>query len=348
MTIAKKKESHTTQKVLRVGMAGCGWVSEHHLLAWSHLDGRAKVMCVADPVKEKALARATQFNVPRCFGSLEEMLESGEIDVLDIASPRETHASAVLEAAARGIPVLCQKPFAPSLVEAERVLEELRGRTRLMIHENWRFRPYIRQMRAWIDQGLIGQVTQCQFNLLNSGFVPDSDGKLPAVVRQPFFAEVSRMLTMEILIHHVDALRYLFGPLELLGAWLGKSTAGIRGDDSAAVLMRTQGDAQTAIVMQATMTAVGLPTRSPDHFQIFGTGGTIVFKDGLLCLLGPHSREITFDLHEVYRASYRDAIAHFVDCLASGQEFETNAADNLETLRIVEDIYAKGLCEFKS
>ncbi|GEO16127.1 Gfo/Idh/MocA family protein [Microvirga aerophila] len=348
MTIPQKEQSRTAEKVLRVGMAGCGWVSEHHLRAWSNLAGRAKVMCLADPVKEKAAARAAQFNVPRCFGSLEEMLDSGEIDVLDVATPRETHAAAVRAAAVRGIPVLCQKPFAPNLAEAEAVLEEIRGRTRLMIHENWRFRPYIRQMRAWIDQGLVGQVTQCQFNLLNSGFVPDAEGKLPAVLRQPFFADVPRMLMMEILIHHVDALRYLFGPLELLGAWLGKSTAGIRGDDSAAVLMRTQSDAQAAIVMQATMTAVGLPTRSPDHFQIFGTAGTIVFKDGLLRLLGPHSREITFDLDEAYRSSYRDAIAHFVDRLADGKEFETNAEDNLETLRLVEGIYANGLCEFQS
>ena len=110
--------------------------------------------------------------------------------------------------------------------------------------------------------------------------------------------------------------------------------------------MRTQSDAPAAVVVQATMTAVGLPPRSPDHFQIFGTAGTITFKDGELRLLGSNAREMSFDLDDAYRRSYRDAIAHFVDRLADGKDFETSAEDNLETLRLVEGIYACGLSEF--
>ncbi|PZR96139.1 MAG: gfo/Idh/MocA family oxidoreductase [Stutzerimonas stutzeri] len=348
MTAIQHEPGRASGKVLRVGLAGCGWVSEHHLRAWSHLAGRAEVVCLADPVIRKAQARAAQFNIKRCFGSLEEMLDSGEIDAIDIATPRETHVAAVRAAAARGIAILCQKPFAPSLGEAEAVLHEIGDDVRLMVHENWRFRPYIRQMRAWIDQGLIGRVTQCQFNLLNSGFVPNAEGKLPAVLRQPFFADVPRMLVMEILIHHIDALRYLFGPLMLSGSWVGASTAAIRGEDSAAVLLRTQSQTPAAVVVQATMTAVGLPSRSPDHFQIFGTAGTITFKDGVLRLIKPETQEISFDLDDAYRASYRDAIAHFVDRLADGTAFETSVQDNLETLRLVEGIYAAGLSDFRS
>ncbi|MDB5512290.1 MAG: NADH-dependent dehydrogenase [Enterovirga sp.] len=332
---------------LRIGLAGCGWVSEHHLRAWAAVSDRAEVVCVADPVEEKAAARAAQFGVARWAASIEDMLESG-IDALDVATPRETHAAAVRAAASRGIPVLCQKPLAPTLPEAEDLLREVGTRTRVMVHENWRFRPYIRQMRAWIEQGLIGRVTQCHFSLLNSGFVADAGGNLPAVVRQPFFAGLPRMLVMEILIHHVDALRYLLGPLDLSAAWLGKASDGIRGEDSAVALLRTRGAVPSAVTIRATMTAVGLPPRSPDHFQIFGTAGTLIFEDGLLRILGPNARELSFDLDESYRASYRGAISHFLDRLSDGQDFETSPADNLETLRTVESIYAAGMSDFRA
>jgi predicted dehydrogenase len=54
----------------------------------------------------------------------------------------------------------------------------------------------------------------------------------------------------------------------------------------------------------------------------------------------PISQEV--DLEENYLASYRGAIEHFIDCLSSGAPFETSPADNLETLKLVENAYALG------
>jgi predicted dehydrogenase len=51
---------------------------------------------------------------------------------------------------------------------------------------------------------------------------------------------------------------------------------------------------------------------------------------------------LTYDLAETCQQSYDAAIGHFVDCLHSGADFETRPADSLETLRIVESIYAMG------
>lgn len=328
-------------KPLRIGLIGCGWVSQHHLSAWASLADQATVVCLADPVAENAARRATEFNVPRYVTSIEALLATGNIDAIDIATPRETHADIVRAAAARGIAVLCQKPLAPTFESALNLVREVNDQTRLMVHENWRFRPYIREMRRWIEQGEIGELTQCQFNLFNSGFVADANGSMPAIIRQPFFEHLPRMLVMEILIHHIDALRYLFGPLSLSAAWTCKVSERIQGEDGAAIFMRTRAEAPAAVIIQATMTAVGLPARSPDKFRIFGTKGTIVFKGGLLQLWGQRNREIIFDLEESYRASYRGAIAHFVNCLRDGSPFETGPDDNLETLRLVEEIYEK-------
>ena len=54
-------------------------------------------------------------------------------------------------AAHRGVPVLCQKPLAPTLSQAESLVAEFADKTRLMVHENWRFRPYYRQVAQWLE-----------------------------------------------------------------------------------------------------------------------------------------------------------------------------------------------------
>ena len=55
--------------------------------------------------------------------------------------------------AARGLAVMCQKPLAPTLAAAEALVAAVGGAVPLMVHENWRFRPYYRRLRAWLDEG---------------------------------------------------------------------------------------------------------------------------------------------------------------------------------------------------
>ena len=89
------------------------------------------------------------------------MLGQEAIDALDVASPRETHAVWVEAAAARGIDVLCQKPLTPTLAESEALARRVAGKIRLMVHENWRFRPWYRELKRWIDAGELGEIAAC-------------------------------------------------------------------------------------------------------------------------------------------------------------------------------------------
>jgi predicted dehydrogenase len=131
---------------LRVGLVGAGMISAHHLIAWSRVP-EAKVVAIVDPDLSRAAARAAEFGIPRHYASLDELLDREKaIDAVDIASPRETHARLVRLAAERGIDVLCQKPLAPTFGEADALVRDVEGRIRLMVHENWRFRPYYRQI----------------------------------------------------------------------------------------------------------------------------------------------------------------------------------------------------------
>ena len=55
--------------------------------------------------------------------------------------------------------------------------------------------------------------------------------------------------------------------------------------------------------------------------------------------MGDTEQKISYDLDEVYQTSYDNAIAHFIKSLESGEPFETDRLDNLETLRLVSDAY---------
>ncbi|BBK31626.1 putative dehydrogenase [Stella humosa] len=325
----------------RIGLVGAGWVTQHHLDGYRALGDRVRVVAIADPSAEARAARAAEYGIQATYADAAAMLAAGGLDAVDVAVPREHHAAVCLLATDHGLPILCQKPLAPTLPEAEALVAAIDGRVRLMVHENWRFRPHYRQMRRWLEAGRIGRPRQALLTILTSGLLPDADGRLPAIVRQPFMAGLERMLLMEVLIHHVDALRFLLGPLALEGATLGKSCNGIRGEDRATLAMRS-GDG-AAVTLVGDFMAHGHPPQQLDRLEIFGEAGTIRLAGAGLELVRPDGTEtLPLDLDANYKASYRDTIAHFLDRLADGGPFETAPADNLETLRIVERAYAIG------
>lgn len=326
-----------TSRPLRVGMVGAGWVTQHHLAGWARLAGVAKVVAIADPDAAAASSRAATFGIAQTFASAAEMFERATLDAVDVAAPREFHAEAVRLAAARGLDVLCQKPLARTFAEASALVADVDGRCRLMVHENWRFRPYYRDLAGWLRDGRIGDVVQGQMTLLSSGLLVDESGRLPALVRQPFVATLERALVMEILIHHIDTLRFLLGDLVLRHARLGHASPAMRGEDRAFLAFETSSG--TPVSMLANLAVHGQPPGLVDRLTLIGTRGTVTLEGDSLRCFGPEAGEATYDLPTCYSQSYAGAIAHFVDCLRTGAPFETGAADNLRTLALVEAAY---------
>jgi predicted dehydrogenase len=327
--------------MLRIGMIGAGWVTQHHLKAYAHLANRVKVIAIADPLAQARNERAKAYGIPAVYATAAEMLEREKLDAVDIATPRETHVDMCQLAASKGVAILCQKPLAPNLQEAQNLVRNLSSKVRLMVHDNWRFRPHYRLIAQWLSNGYIGRIRQASMTIFTSGLLPDAKGHLPAVERQPFFATLDMLLLMEVMIHHVDTLRFLFGSLELKGANLGHSCPGVRGEDRATLFMSSPVSG-AAVMLSGDFMARGFPAAQLDRLEVFGERGTIRLMDTALQLINgnPISQEV--DLEENYLASYRGAIEHFIDCLSSGAPFETSPADNLETLKLVENAYALG------
>jgi D-apiose dehydrogenase len=324
-------------KPLRIGLVGAGMVSRHHLIAWADIADHASVVAVADPSPENAARRVAEFGISQSYGDAEAMLESTELDAVDIAAPRQMHAPLVRLAAKRGLPVLCQKPLAPNLNEAIELAAEVRDQTRLMVHENWRFRGYYRDAAAWLREGRIGNVKQAQLTLLTSGVLPGPDGLRPALQRQPFMRRERRMLVAEVLIHHLDTLRMLLGPLRVTAAELSRSFSGMAGEDGAVIQMKGAGGG--AVTVFASFAAHGFPAVQVDRLDILGDAGSIRLDGAQLTCSGASPAERNYDLAAEYQGSYNRTIAHFVKSLRDHTPFETAPEDNIETLRLVEDCY---------
>jgi D-apiose dehydrogenase len=238
--------------------------------------------------------------------------------------------------------VLCQKPLTPTLAESKALVRRVEGKTRLMAHENWRFRPWYRELKRWIVGGELGDLVLARMATMSSGLLPDADGRRPLLEREPYTQHEERLMIAEVLIHHLDVMRYLCGELRVVAARGARTVPDVVGETVAAIFLETASGAPVEVT--GTMVAAGYPARPPDRLEVVGSKASATFADSVLRLHAATPRSLRYDSELGYQASFDGVIAHFVDCLETGAPFETDPVDNLETLRLVEHAYwAAGL-----
>jgi len=327
----------SSKKKLRIGLVGAGMISFHHLIAWSR-DDRVQVVAVCDPDLAHARRRAAEFDIPGVYTGIDAMLAELEIDAVDIASPRDTHVALVEAAAAKHVDVLCQKPLAPSFEGGAALARRVAGAIRVMVHENWRFRPWYRSLRQWLDGGGAGRLLQVDMATLSSGLLLNAAGVRPILERQPFMGRERRLMIAEVMIHHIDTLRWLFGPLKLRYARTAHTVPEVAGETLASMLLETA--AGVPIMLRGALDAAGYPERTLDRLEIVGTRASAMLDGTEIRYSGADDRQDRFEFERDYQASFDAVIRHFVDGLLGGRPFETDIGDNLETLRLVEEAYA--------
>jgi D-apiose dehydrogenase len=326
-------------RVRRVGIAGAGWVTQYHLPAWAFHGTRAEVVAIADPSESARGRRAAAFSIAGVHVSAEAMLAAEELDVLDICTPVEAHVPLVQMAAERGIGVLCQKPLATDLREAQKLVAALDPAARVMVHDNWRFRATYRRIKEWIDAGVVGDIRRVQLDYVSSGMIADAFGVRPALVRQPNFRFLPRLLVMEVMIHHLDTLRFLLGDLHLVTAAMARSNAEIIGEDIATLALHSVRH-NAPVLLVGNLAVHGEEQQARDELRIYGSKATIALDGHRLTCTGETNVIEEFDPVVTYEGAYRAAIGHFLGGLESGTPFETAPADNLKTLALVEAAYA--------
>lgn len=329
----------TGKTKIKVAIAGAGMVTQHHLRAWAKLP-RVDVVAICARHMQNAETRAAEFEIPAAYDDVAAMLDREKPDALDIATPPEVHREQANMAAERGIDILCQKPMTPKLTESERLVAEIGDRVRFMVHENWRFRPQYRQAARWLSENRVGSVREFHLATRSSGLVTrTADGTPVALRRQPFMAGLKRFIIMELLVHHLDTIRYLVGPVTVTAASTARTSSEVIGEDAALISLRTGGNAFGTVV--GNFCAAGFPPLPSDRLELIGDKASIIFAGNRLSLIGERAESVTLNLEQAYQQSYDNAIAHFVTALEQDSPFETDRLDNLQTLQLVEAAYRK-------
>jgi predicted dehydrogenase len=212
-------------KRLRVAGVGAGYFSQFHLQGWRAIPEVELVgWCDKDVTRVKGMP---------AYASLERMLEKERPDLVDIVTPPETHLEIVRACAARGLPAICQKPLAPNYDEALMVVEEAeRAKTLLVVHENFRWQPWYREARRFMEENRLGKPHSVAFRLRPG----DGQGPRAYLDRQPYFQKMRRFLVHETSIHWIDTFRFLMGEVTAVYAALRKINPAIAGEDAGYVV----------------------------------------------------------------------------------------------------------------
>src|SRR5579884_441379 len=133
--------------MLRVGLAGCGFMGRMHAAVYAALAGAKLAACTDAEPSQNGRALAQKFEIPY-YASFEEMLDKEQIDFVDICLPTFLHKEYTVAAAARRKHVFCEKPMAMTLKEADEMIEACSvAGVRLMIAHCIRFWPEYRILR---------------------------------------------------------------------------------------------------------------------------------------------------------------------------------------------------------
>lgn len=330
-------------KKLRGVSLGAGYFSHFQYEAWGRIPEVALV-ALANRDVAKARAAAARHGIPRAYAwsDLAAMLDAEQPDFVDLITPPETHLEAVRLAAARGIAIICQKPLAPTWDECLAVVETARrAGVRFMVHENFRWQPWYREMRRQLDAGTLGDLHSLSLRTrLGDGWQADA-----YLARQPFFRTYPRLFCYETGVHFLDTFRYLGGEISSVYARLQKRNAAIAGEDAAQIVCGFASGA-TAILDASRYNEC----EATDARYTFGTvrldgsrGHLELDLEGNLTLklLGEPARRLDYPHpREGFAGDCVHALQrHFVDRMLDGAPFESSGEDYLKSTALMEACY---------
>ena len=270
---------------LRGALIGCGYVSRFHLDAWPSVP-EARLVALCDVEPERVARAGLLIPEARVYTDAAELFEREEdLDFVEICTHPESHRELVELAARRGVDILCQKPAALARSDFRDMIDAcLTTGVRLMIHENWRYRPWYRAMRAEIDAGAIGRPLRLRIAhrdtraLRPNGFAD-----------QPYQATMRKLILMDMGCHLVDTARYLIGEIQTVSATTGRFGRGTVGEDVAMLLVYFAGGALGLL----DLSWCAVPDRARPEWALNetvaeGSAGTLrLLTDGSLELISP-------------------------------------------------------------
>ena len=144
--------------ILKLALVGCGAIARFHLDGIKSHATNIEVTTLVDLDLAKAQAYADETG-GQAFTSLDEALEKGDFDAVDIMLPHDLHEKIALQCFAAGKHVLLENPIAPALDACDRILSAAKEAPGVfMVAENSQYWPEIVEAKQQIEAGAIGEI----------------------------------------------------------------------------------------------------------------------------------------------------------------------------------------------
>jgi myo-inositol 2-dehydrogenase/D-chiro-inositol 1-dehydrogenase len=316
------------EDMLRFGLLGAGRIGQIH---GRNIAGSpdAVLTAVADVDKKAASALAERHGAEVREGAA--ILKAGDIDAVLIATPTDTHATLIEDAAKAGKAVLCEKPVDLDSSRVEACLKVVASAgIPLMIGFNRRFDPNFSALQRRVASGAVGEIEIVTIISRDPGPPPVS------------YIERSGGLYRDMMIHDFDMARFLLSeePIEVTayGSALTDPAIGQAGDvDTALVIMRTQ-SGKLAQISNSRRATYGYDQRIEVHGSkgmarvgnVHETTVEIASQNGFA-----GDPVLNFFL-ERYEEAYKRELASFIAAVEGSKEPSPTGRDGLQAQRLAD------------
>jgi UDP-N-acetylglucosamine 3-dehydrogenase len=332
---------------LKVGVIGCGPVAQKGHLPGLIRSKSAQIEAIAD-IDEKTLQKtAKKFHVPKTFTNYQEMID-GNLDLVHVCVPNHLHSKVTIDVLKKGINVLVEKPLAPTVREAEQMVEIADQRhVKLCEAKQWRYIPAMRKAHSLLKEGKLGRLIRATAQW--HADIPLSWS------HANWYYDTSKSgggIVSDIGIHMIDLLLLFGGPVKRVSA-AGGDFLGTMGFDTSVQALLEYENGGTGIL---DVSWVGPYANT---FEIMATAG-LAYVDMLYQTLvhASYSRNPLRDLFQSIRIIgrtslrvlngdfdnpmpklYAALIDDFADTIRTDHEPPISGRAALEALRVKDAIY---------
>ncbi len=251
---------------IKWGIIGTGRIA-HTFATALQVVTNSELAAVGSRDMEKATQFASEFQIPKAYGSYEDLMKDPEVDVVYIATPHNLHETNTLLALNHHKHVLCEKPMGVNLQESTRMIEKAKTENLFLMEALWsRFLPNIIKTKEIVTSGEIGEVKlMTVFFSLRSKNGPE---------HRHFNIDLCGGSILDIGIYNIFLSLFLLGKPQQFTAIAGLSEQG--GDNSSSYTFRYNND--TLSVMYSSFMG-----ESPIVAEIHGTKGKVTLEHLWFC-----------------------------------------------------------------
>jgi 1,5-anhydro-D-fructose reductase (1,5-anhydro-D-mannitol-forming) len=316
------------------GLIGASRIAERWVGPAIRSVAGCRLAAVASSSIGRAESLAELLSIPRAYGAVDAVLADPDVDAVYVSSHNAMHAEQVVQAAKAGKHVLCEKPLALTVGDAQAMIEACQAaRVVLATNHNKRQAPTLRTLRELVEAGEVGAPTAARVSFTTL---------LPEDLRSWRLGQHSDGggVILDLAVHDVDALRFILGDEveEVIAFASGAGTSsGCRAEDNSMALLRFK--AGTLAVLHDSFT---LP-HSETAVEIHGSAGTILAVNcmgdtpggNVYLKRAGHIDEISLGPR---RNLYEATVEDFLQAIITGAPPACSGQDGLRSLAVAQAI----------